>query len=275
MRWTSEAEAAVGKVPFFVRKRVRVRVEKEAAAEGKQVVSLKEVQATQARFLYQQQHEIKGYQVDSCFGPSGCPNRAVVSDDLVERVTSRLQAANLLDFLTTQVGAENLKFHHEFRVTIADCPNACSQPQIKDVGIIGAARPMVGRADCEQCQACVDTCKEDAVTLPDGAEAPDLDLQRCIACGQCVGVCPTGTLETECSGYRILLGGKLGRHPQLARQLPGIYGDDQVLQVITDCLDLYKTHSRNGSRFGELLNEELFAQLAQKARGMDQSRDNA
>ena len=30
---------------------------------------------------------------------------------------------------------EDLKFHHEFRVTVADCPNSCSQPQIKDIGI--------------------------------------------------------------------------------------------------------------------------------------------
>ncbi len=32
MKWTPEAEKAVKKVPFFVRKRVRARVEKEAAA---------------------------------------------------------------------------------------------------------------------------------------------------------------------------------------------------------------------------------------------------
>jgi len=31
MKWTDEAEAALKKVPFFVRKKVRTRVEKEAA----------------------------------------------------------------------------------------------------------------------------------------------------------------------------------------------------------------------------------------------------
>ena len=34
MKWTPEAEDAIKKVPFFVRKRVRARVEKEAAAAG-------------------------------------------------------------------------------------------------------------------------------------------------------------------------------------------------------------------------------------------------
>lgn len=261
MRWTPEAETAVAKVPFFVRKRVRARVEKEAVAEGKQVVTLKEVKSTQARFLTQQQHEIKGYQVDSCFGPSGCPNRAVVSDDLLERVKAHLQEADLLNFLKAQVGAEKLKFHHEFRVTIADCPNACSQPQIKDVGIIGAAQPALSEAQCELCEACVDVCKEAAVALPAGAEQPILDLQRCVACGQCVEVCPTGTLQTHVSGYRVLIGGKLGRHPQLARELPGIFSDEQVLTLLSHCLEFYKAHSRHGARFAEVFKPDHFTQL--------------
>ncbi len=46
MKWTSEAEAAIKKVPFFVKKKVRSRVENEAAAAGKKVVSLADVKAT-------------------------------------------------------------------------------------------------------------------------------------------------------------------------------------------------------------------------------------
>ena len=51
MKWTQDAEDAIKKVPFFVRKRVRARVEKEAMTEGKKVVSLAEVKATQTRYL--------------------------------------------------------------------------------------------------------------------------------------------------------------------------------------------------------------------------------
>ena len=79
MKWTQDAEDAIKKVPFFVRKRVRARVEKEAAAEGKKVVSLAEVKATQKRYLTNMKSEIKGYQIETCFGPSGCPNRAANS----------------------------------------------------------------------------------------------------------------------------------------------------------------------------------------------------
>ncbi len=141
MKWTKEAEAAVKKVPFFVRKRVRSRVEAEAEKEGKQVITVTEVTATQQRYLTSMEKEVRGFQVESCFGPAGCPNRAVHdSEALSAAIEPVCRDADLLRFLKRTV-AGPLKFHHEFRITLADCPNACSQPQIKDIGIIGAAFP--------------------------------------------------------------------------------------------------------------------------------------
>ena len=58
MEWTPEAEDAVKKVPFFVRKRVKARVEKEAREAGKQVVSLADVKTTQARYLKSMASEV-------------------------------------------------------------------------------------------------------------------------------------------------------------------------------------------------------------------------
>jgi dissimilatory sulfite reductase (desulfoviridin) alpha/beta subunit len=37
----------------------------------------------------------------------------------------------------------SLRIHHEFRISISDCPNACSRPQITDIGLIGACHPVV------------------------------------------------------------------------------------------------------------------------------------
>ena len=257
MQWSDDAETAIKKVPLFVRKRVRARVEKEAVAGGKNLITLAEVKATQARYLGKQEHEIKGYQVGRCFGSSGCPNRAIISDNLVEKIEAIFKDADILGFLRQTV-AGDLKFHHEFRVALADCPNACSQPQIKDIGIIGAAIPDVTDAACSNCEACVDECREDAVQLPESGEGPLIDYQRCLSCGRCMAVCPTGTLATGQSGYRVQLGGKLGRHPRLARELPGIFTEDQVLDIIRDCIALYKKKSRGGTRFAEILSEKDF-----------------
>ena len=262
MKWLPEAEEALKKVPFFVRKRVKARVEKEASASGRPVVSLADVKATQKRYLNNMSKEVKGYQLDTCFGPSGCPNRAIDSAALLTRVEKALQNADLLQFLQQCLG-DDIKFHHEFRLTIADCPNACSQPQIKDIGIIGACVPDVKDAECSECEACVDVCKEDAIEIATSSR-PRIDSQACIRCGQCIPVCPTGTLTEGQSGYRIQLGGKLGRHPQLAREVPGLFSEDQVISVVETCLDFYKRHSRNGERFAQILTPSAFEDLSGK-----------
>ena len=158
MNWTPEADAAIKKVPFFVRKKVRARVENETRQAGKNEVSLADVKAAQARYLKNMSREIKGYQIDTCFGPGGCPNRAHIGDALLEKIEVMLKARDLLGFLKESVSGD-LKFHHEFRVTLADCPNACSQPQIKDIGVIGACLPQVAQEPCTQCDACVQSCK--------------------------------------------------------------------------------------------------------------------
>lgn len=252
MKWTPEAEKAIKKVPFFVRNRVRARVENEATAEGKPVVTLTEVKATQRRFLNNMDAEMRGYQLDTCFGPSGCPHRAVESDGLLPRIQALLDAADLMGFLKQTVSGK-LRFHHELRISVADCPNACSQPQIKDIGIIGACLPRVGTAECSACEACLEACREGALELTQAAAGPAIDSTRCVACGKCVAVCPTGTLIAGQSGYRVQLGGKLGRHPHLATELPGIHDAEAVLQIVEDCVDLYKSRSRGGRRFAELL----------------------
>ena len=254
MKWTEQAEAAVKKVPFFVRKKVRARVEKDAMEAGRTEISLSDVKATQARYLKRMSSEVKGHQVDACFGSSGCPHRTMASEQLVARIEEVMREANLLDFLRARVKG-GLKFHHEFRVSIADCPNACSQPQIKDVGILGAVTPALTDIPCIACGACSEACKEEAVRLTESGEAKAIDFERCVHCGSCIAACPTGTLTTGQKGYRVMIGGKLGRHPRLARELPGIYDADSVVRMMGDFLAYYKSRSTQGQRFAQLLSD--------------------
>lgn len=251
MKWTPEAEAAVKKVPFFVRKKVRVRVENEAAVADKKIVSLADVEATQARFISKMSSEIKGYRIETCFGSGGCPNPANSAENLFQKIKEFLEKEDLLDFLKQRVKGD-LKFHHEFKVTLAECPNACSQPQIKDIGIIGAVIPMITREECTLCQECVETCPEKCISIDSQEEIPAIDLERCLKCGQCIRVCPTGTIGTASQGFRVQLGGKLGRHPKLASELDGIFNADEVLAIVKQCIKFYKDNSKHGERFAEL-----------------------
>jgi anaerobic sulfite reductase subunit C len=262
MQWTENAERAVKKVPFFVRKKVRARVEKEAAEAGKKQVSLADVKRTQTRFLANMSKEVKGYQVDTCFGGGGCPNRVLESESLLEEIDRLFEAADILAFLKKNVNGD-LKFHHDFRVTLAECPNACSQPQIKDIGIIGAATPMLTDAVCSACDACVEACPDGCMVLGESEDGPQIDLKACVHCGKCAAVCPTGTIVDGHNGFRVLLGGRLGHHPQLARELPGVFTREEVLDVVAYCINFHKQHSKNGKRFAHLFRSPDFQALVE------------
>lgn len=206
---------------------------------------------------------IKGFRLEGCFGPKGCPNRALGGERLLAELTSLLNQSGLLEFLRTSVKGE-LKYHHEFRISISECPNACSQPQIKDIGIIGACLPRVTDIPCNRCGACVGACRENGITLSDGDEKPVLDASLCLACGACVAACPNGTLAEKSKGFRVLLGGKLGRHPRLAKELPGTYSEGEVLDIARGCIDLYTARSRNGMRLADVLREEDMEMLLKR-----------
>ncbi|HTZ17873.1 MAG TPA: 4Fe-4S dicluster domain-containing protein [Dissulfurispiraceae bacterium] len=252
MKWDKDAEDEVSRVPFFVRKRVKKRIEEEAASQGSKVVTILHVQACRKRFLGSMEDEVKGFQVENCFGPSGCPNRAVHDGGMVRRIEELLAARDLKAFLRERVKGP-LKFHHEFRVSVSDCPNACSRPQIADIGLIGAAPPAVSDSPCTGCGECVAACREKAISI-DNFDGPVIDHSKCLPCGKCISACPSGTLVIAQQGWRILVGGRLGRHPRLALELSGIFKTDEALKVIDKCLDLYMTHNVEGERFGEVID---------------------
>lgn len=250
MKWSKEAEEAVAKVPFFVRRRVRHRVEEEAARCGAKEVTLEHVKTCQRRFLQKMEDEVQGYQVETCFGPTGCPNQAVKNPDFSVKIEKILSDKNLKSFLKEKVNGP-LKLHHEFRVSISDCPNACSRPQIADIGLIGASVPEMNAESCSLCGACVEVCREGALSLREGKIT--LDFTRCLYCGQCIKVCPSGALIEARNGYRVQVGGKLGRHPRLAEELPGIYNTQETFKIVANILDFYLHNCRKGERLGEIL----------------------
>ncbi len=252
LNWDKDAEAAIKKVPFFVRKKVRKKVEDYVLGKGEQKVTLSHVTALKKKFLSKggMENQIQGHDVSACFGGEGCPNSVVSSKALLSDIQDLMEKADIRSFLKTNVQGD-LKFHHEFRVSLSDCPNACSRPQIVDIGIIGASRPRITEEPCSLCNACVDICPDLAITLDD--TGPVIDETACLSCGKCMKLCPTTTLEQGTTGFRVLLGGRLGRHPRLGMEVPAIHSHDQVLHIVEKSLDFYKTNSKNGNRFSKIL----------------------
>jgi anaerobic sulfite reductase subunit C len=261
MKWSSEAAAAVNKAPFFIRKKIRRAIEKQVRATGKSKVSAEDVAAAKDQFLVDMDKHIKGYQLDGCFAESAdCPNQACSCAGLTEKLEQTLSDAGLLPFLKQHVTGD-LKYHHEFRVSTADCPNACSQPQIKDLGVIAAVKPGLTDESCSMCGECETACPDKAIILDAQNRKPVIDEERCLMCGRCIRVCPAGTMAEKQSGFRVMLGGRLGRHPRLALEVPGILPEDEVLKVLQACLTFYKEKSRNGQRFSKLLTDQDMAKI--------------
>jgi len=111
-------------------------------------------------------------------------------------------------------------------------------------------KPQTGNVYHDLC----DICRERAITINNGLERPEFDYLLCMKCGQCTDVCPTGTIVKGTAGFRVLLCDKLGRHPALARELPGIYDEETVIKIVKTCIRFYKEHNRHGERFAEVFN---------------------
>lgn len=257
MKWSSEADNALKKVPFFVRKKVKKKVESYVEEKGKASVELTDMNELKKKFLSKggMEKEIKGFEVTTCFGGSGCPNSANSCAKLAKDIEKIFKKADILAFLKKNIKT-GLKFHHEFRISLSDCPNACSQPQIADIGIIGAALPGMSDKECTLCNACVEICDENAVIFNKKGKTdkkPYINFDQCLMCGKCADVCPGKTIINQEKGYRVLLGGRLGRHPRLAMEIQGLHTHDQVLEIVQKCIKFYKKHSKNGQRFSHLL----------------------
>lgn len=112
--------------------------------------------------------EINGYQIDTCFGAGGCPNRIMDGTTLLESMATILSKADLKGFLPKTIN---------------------------------------------------------------------------------------GPLKFEKKGYRVQLGGKLGRHLRLAQEFPGIFSEAEVIEILKKCLEFYQEKARGGKLFPEVLAE--------------------
>ena len=195
----------------------------------------------------------KAFRVETCFQARGCPNGLVPTGEIAQAIEELISAEGLDAKLREKAGGA-LKMHQIFRVSISGCPNACSRPQITDIGLIGALAPEITDVPCTRCGSCSLTCRERAVIFPEGAAHPAIDGDKCLRCGECVACCPSGTLSKGKRGFRVLLGGKLGRHPQLGRELVGLSTPEEAVRIVAACIRHFIDKSIGGERFGDLLN---------------------
>lgn len=140
----------------------------------------------------------------------------------------------------------------KIKFSITGCPNSCAKPQENDLGIMGVERVTINPEGCDGCMMCSLTCKEKAITIKNGKAV--LDQQICAYCGQCIEACPKNLIVSESKEYLILVGGKIGRHPQLGVLLMGVSTQKELIGMMDRIIEWIKLRVEPGERFGSAIN---------------------
>jgi anaerobic sulfite reductase subunit C len=194
--------------------------------------------------------------ITPCRGVCGdCPNTLLHDPSLVQEIETIVLRSGWPEFLTEHLSGP-IRPHHQFRIAVAACANGCSQPHIMDFALIRASAPR-SPLECEACGACVEACPDRALAMPGKGAPPLLDSSRCLNCGRCVRACPSKVMGVKQEGFRILVGGKLGRRPKLAAELSGLYQREKVLLVLEALLKGWMAAWRPGLRLGDVVEEVI------------------
>lgn len=262
--WDPEAEERLGRAPGFVRRMVRSKVEQAVAERGGDRVTLADYQAAEERF-----RAIRGGRSDEELGKlmpadnkpgtelvvlescrselTGCPNVLIDTAAWRKALEDWARQSDISERLRRRIAEDKVLFHHKLRLAVAGCPNGCSRPQIADVGVVGFVRPVFDLADCTECGECAAACPDQAISLEGGQ--PVWDGAKCQGCLGCSRACPSGCITTSPAGVRLLMGGKLGRHPHLADQVLETEDKNTVLDYLDRIVQQYLQDSDKDQRF--------------------------
>jgi len=192
------------------------------------------------------------YKIESCRSREGCPRAVGKTNALENKIEALLEETDFSGKRQKQLG-KKLKQHHVFRVGLAGCANACSQPQIKDFALIAKAIPNIDHDQCTLCGHCSGICKEQALIITGGQL--NLNKDRCLGCGDCWRECHTGALTPGEVTWRLLLGGKLGRHPQLAQEIKEV-DSEEALQHLKKAIEIILSSPDPEERIAQMLIKE-------------------
>jgi ferredoxin len=166
---------------------------------------------------------------------------------LITPLRKKLKELKVTD-LMIDLATTSLMMHHQFRIVLAGCPNACISPYVSDFGVLGVYIPKAKDSGCTECGTCVDYCSEEALSLANGRVT--IDYEKCIGCEGCVERCEEGVLYTDRQGYKVVVGGSGSRHPQIARTVTDMTDVQGVLAILERCVGLIQEAQSQGRAKG-------------------------
>ena len=266
INWDADAEKELKKVPALLRKMVRRKIEERVLKGGADRVTTSDFKEAYDNFrrlrIGKSEKELTALMpadnrpgarmviLETCHAKlSGCPYEIIDTRDLREQVEDWLKNGEPSERLRKRVKGELILFHHKFRISISGCPNACSRPQIADVGLVGFVIPEVDPEFCSSCGLCKDACPDCAISVSDAP--PIFDTEACLGCYRCKEACPEDCIKVSEPGVRVMLGGKLGRHPHLADNIGDIKSPGNLVSILDREIGHYLESAIPGERYSD------------------------
>lgn len=288
LAWERKAKARLKKAPFFVRPMVRKKVEERVRKKGGKKVTLADFKEAEARFkavsadtppaelqaMIPQPNE-PGAQtvvVETCHAePAGCPNILLTPSKWKDVIEDWVKENDIQERLRTKIPGDKVLYHHKLRFSVSGCPNACSRPQIADIGLTGFVRPSVDEDECSVCGSCAEACPDTAITVD--AAPPAFDYEKCMGCTQCRDVCPAGCISLTEPGARIMIGGRLGRHPHLARTVGEVEKPEDLIPFMKNVVWDFIENAHIDERFSKYWERSRIENVKILTVGVDTSPD--
>jgi len=195
----------------------------------------------------------QAHEINICRGGLGreCRFSLPADESIGPAIEALLDGAGWPEFLADMIG-QTPAAHNRLKINIAACANGCSRPHIADIGLIRVLRPQVNAGECLGCGICAESCPDRAVSM--AGELPRINPDLCLDCGYCVKTCPEQALGRLDPGWRVIVGGRLGRRPKLGTPLPGILTTPLALGVVQNAITTLMRDFNPGIRFGQILD---------------------
>lgn len=152
------------------------------------------------------------------------------------------------------VGMGDVRLPHKFKIAVGGCPNNCIKPDLNDFGIVGQHPPKFAEELCRGCKVCQieKNCRMSCCTVENGKMKRDTSI--CNHCGYCIGKCPFHAVTAEEVAYKLYIGGRWGRITRHGNPLPGLYTEEEALDMIERAMLLFRDWGKKGERFAAMID---------------------